>query len=471
MILPLLIFLPLFGGLFCFFIRRDIFAWAYSLIIVLIEFLLLFFSYQKGISEFRTPWIEEWGLYFNLKLDGLAIVFIALSYLMAFIAIISSKEQFDRPGFYFGNMLFLISGVNGILLASDLLLFFIAWEAMILPLYFLVLFWGHGDKRPVAMQFFIFTQSSGLIMLAAIIGLYFLAYVQTGIFSFDKEILSHVILDEKLEITLCLGFLIAFLVKLPACPLHIWIANLFCSSPTGALLVGIMVKTGAYAIIRFIFDLFPNASVALAPIMISIGLFSVFYGSFLAYAQNDIRKILAYSTVSHMGLVLIALFCHHEGAHLGAIILILASGISTGSLLLLFSELKRFDINEIGGIFAVLPKMGAVTIFLVMASIGLPIFGNFVGEWFIIAGAFATNKVLALFIALALVTGAIYYLRLLKLLLFGKVKGTEGINELSKTRLFLYGGLISALLFMGLYPKPILSVLYMKDSSKEGTYD
>ncbi|HXW60149.1 MAG TPA: proton-conducting transporter membrane subunit, partial [Myxococcota bacterium] len=305
MMLALLLALPLFFGFLLFALKKNWLAWFLALIIVAANLIVLINCALAGISELRLSWLPEWGVFFHLRMDGLSLILLLVTHLMAILAILSVKRD-EQSGYYLGNILLLLAGINGVLLAADLLLFFICWEAMIVPLYFLVWFFGHGEHRRSAMQFFIFTQSSGLLMLAAIIGLYFAGYAQIGIFSFDPELLSRIMLDEPIEIMLCLGFLLAFLVKLPACPFHVWLADLFTDAPLAPLLLGIMVKTGAYAIIRFGIDLFPNASLVLAPYIVALGMFSLFYGAFLAYSQSDIRKVLAYGTVSHMGILLVA---------------------------------------------------------------------------------------------------------------------------------------------------------------------
>lgn len=471
MMLAMLIALPLLFGFFLLFIQGQKSAWALCLAALAVDFLLLIFCYYAGILEVRVPWLSEWGLYFHLRLDALSGSLALVASLMGVMAMVGSFGQiFSRPGLYYGNLLILLAGVNGVLLAADLLLFFICWEAMILPLYFAISFWGHGNKR-AAIQFFIFTQGSGLLMLVAILGLYFVGYAQTGVFSFDPQLLSRIMLDEPTEILLFSGFMIAFLVKLPACPFHVWIADIFADAPLAPVLMGIMVKTGAYAIIRFALPLFPNASLTLAPVMIAIGVFGIFYGALLAYSQSDIRKILAYSTISHMGMVLIALFCHHELARIGAVVLLITGSITTGSLLLLFAETKSYNLGNIGGIFKEAPKISVITLFLVMASVGLPLFGNFVGEWFVMIGIFATYEPIAVLVGLGLVVSAVYHLRLVKRLLFGKSHGEQKITELSSSRLFLYGGLIAFLLIIGLYPAPLLSNLADNLSESRGQYD
>lgn len=460
MMLAVLIALPLLVGFLMLFIKEQKSAWTIFALSVLINLAVLIYCSYLGDLEIRLPWISEWGLYFHLHLDGLSMSLLFVAHLMSILAFFGSYEQdYARPGFFYGNLLFLLAGVNGVLLAADLLLFFIAWEAMIIPLYFSIALFGQGQNKSAAVQFFILTQGSGLLMLTAILGLYFIAYAQTGIFSFDIHQLSQVMLDEPIELLLSVGFLIAFLVKLPAVPFHIWIANIFAGAPFAPILMGIMVKTGAYAIIRFALPLFPNASLILAPIMIALGLFGIFYGALIAYQESDLRKILAFSTISHMGIVLVALFSLNELARMGAVVLLIAGAISTGSLLLLFAENKSYDLNQIGGIFHNTPKIGVITLFLMMASVGLPLFGNFVGEWFVLVGVFAANKTVAVLVALGLVLSAVYHLSLLKRLLFGKSHGEKSIRELSTSRLFLYGGLIGLLLVIGLYPIPLLSKL------------
>jgi NADH-quinone oxidoreductase subunit M len=432
--------------------------WSLSLFCTVLSSVLLFLCFLNGQVDISIPWIPNWGLAFHLRMDSLSLALLAVAHLMVLLALLLSCRQEKSPWFYF-NILMLLASINGVLLAFDLLLFFLFWEGMIIPIYFLTRCFGHQLNNRAATQFFILTQSSGLFMLVAILGLCILGFMQEGSFSFDPEVLSSVIVEPKIEFLLLLAFLFPFLVKLPAVPFHVWLPELFVEAPVSALLLGIMVKTGAYGIIRFALPLFPNAALALTPTMMGIGIFTLFFGALMAYSQQDIRRILAYGTISHMGLILMAIFAKERLAMTGAVILLVTGALNTGSLLLLVDDLKRYHLSQIGGLFGAIPKRSVVMIALLMSSLGLPVFGQFVGEWLVVVGIFSASPGIAVIAAIGLVVSAVFHLRLAKHLLFGPKKGTEGLPELSGKRLMIYGCLISLMLLIGLYPAPFIAML------------
>ena len=430
----------------------------------------LLYAYLNKIQVFRALWLPQWGVEIHLELDGLSFALILTAHLMALMAAWGSGHIENKQGLFYANLLWLLTGVIGILMSFDLLLFFIFWELMIIPIYLACVLWGGPKSSLASMQFLIFTQVSGLIMLVAILGLYFVHYAQSGAYTFDFLLLLNTKLDISLQVLLLCGFLVAFLVKLPALGFHVWLPTLFESCPLGLILVGIMIKTGAYGILRFALPLFPDAIVLIAPYMMLWGGAGIIYGALLAFSQSDIRKILAYATISHMGVVLMALFSQSTFAYNGVVILLITEALSTGGLLLLFSRFNFVRLEQLGGLWTQAPKVGVIALCFIMSSVGLPFLGNFVGEYMSLVGIFASSKIAAAIMCMGIILSAVYYLRLMQKIFFGPPPSSPtslGVSELNIFQSMLFGGIISLLLFIGLYPSLLLSVLAQTTSLLE----
>ena len=322
-------------------------------------------------------------------MDGLSLILILLTLVLGVIAVISSwDEDNDRQGFFQANILWTLAGVVGVFLAMDLFLFFLFWEVMLVPMYLLIAIWGHEGKAYASMKFFIFTQLSGLLMLVAILILAFLHYSATGSYSFSYFDLLNTQMSSSIAHWLMLGFFIAFVVKLPAFPFHTWLPDAHTQAPTAGsvILAGILLKTGAYGLIRFTVPLFPEAALAFAPVAMFLGVAGIIYGAILAFAQSDFKRLVAYSSVSHMGFVLLGVFAWNSLALQGAVMQMVAHGFSTAALFMIAGALQQRlhtrNMDEMGGLWHHMPRMGAVALFFVLASLGMPGLGNFVAEFF-----------------------------------------------------------------------------------------
>jgi NADH-quinone oxidoreductase subunit M len=418
------------------------------------NFFILIFAWLSGDILFQVPWLPQWGASIHLELDGLSLVMLIVTHITALMGLWSCWDVInDKIALFYANFLWLLSGVIGVLLSFDLLLFFIFWELMIVPIYLASTLWGTGKSIFASLQFLIFTQASGLIMLAAILGLYFTQHT----FDFTKILNSH--MHSPYELFILFGFLTAFLVKLPALGFHVWLPALFESSPTAIVLVGIMVKTGAYGILRFVLPLFPESCAVISTYIMLWGALGLIYGAVLAFAETDIRKILAYATLSHMGAVLMALFSSSAFAYQGVVILLVTEALSVGALLLLFSRFNNNNLGQLGGIWAQAPKVGAMALFFILASVGLPFLGNFVGEYMSLVGIFSASKAFGFTMALGLILSAVYYTRLMQKIFFGKSSALIITKELSSYQTMLFGLICLLLLFIGLYPVSLLSVI------------
>jgi NADH-quinone oxidoreductase subunit M len=343
-ILPWLILIPFIGGLLCWLAERRSLTlprWL-ALATMGLELLLGLWLWQQGDFqlapgggrepswelEFKYAWIERFGISIHLALDGLSLLMILLTGLLGVLSVLCSwREIQNHVGFFHLNLMWILGGVVGVFLALDMFLFFFFWEMMLVPMYFLIAIWGHnapGGKGRIyaATKFFIFTQASGLLMLLAILGLVWVNHQATGVWSFDYEVLLNTPMSHEVQWLLMLGFFVAFMVKLPVVPFHTWLPDAHSQAPTAGSvdLAGILLKTAAYGLMRFGLPLFPEASASFAPVAMWLGCVGIVYGAFMTFAQNDVKRLVAYSSVSHMGFVLVGIYAGTELALQGALI-------------------------------------------------------------------------------------------------------------------------------------------------------
>ncbi len=484
MILPWLIAIPFIGGLLCWLSERltaNAPRW-FALISMLTVFglsIMLWFQGDYSLAsatahsgwqqEFKAEWIPRFGISFHLGLDGLSLLMVLLTGFLGVMAIACSWREIDKHvGFFYLNLLWNLGGVLGVFLALDMFLFFCFWEVMLVPMYFLIALWGHNapdgkGRIYAANKFFIFTQSSGLILLFAIIALVLVNTANTGVISFDYDVLRHTIMTPTVEWYLMLGFFIAFAVKLPIVPLHSWLPDAHSQAPTAGSvdLAGILLKTAGYGLLRFVLPIFPNASLDFAPIAMGLGVIGIFYGAYLACAQTDVKRFIAYTSISHMGFVLIGMYAGNELALQGVIIQMLAHGISAGALFILCGELyERMhtrDIRKMGGLWSRMRFLPPIALFFIAASLGLPGLGNFVGEFMILLGAYPTSALFTVLATGGLILAAVYSLLLLQKVFYGPAQSTEPLKDLSKREKAIMLCLISSLVFLGIYPQPVLN--------------
>ena len=422
----------------------------------------------RWAHEFQVRWIERFGISIHLAMDGLSVLMVTLTGLLGVLSVLCSWNEIQkRVGFFHLNLMWILGGVVGVFLAIDLFLFFFFWEMMLVPMYFLIALWGHsgspGKSRiNAATKFFIFTQASGLVMLVAILGLVFVHFNQTGVFTFNYADLLKTQLSEGTEYLLMLGFFIAFAVKFPVVPLHSWLPDAHAQAPTAGSvdLAGILLKTAAYGLLRFALPLFPNASAEFAPIAMYLGVFAIIYGALLSFAQTDIKRLVAYSSVSHMGFVLIAIYSGSQIALQGAVVQMMAHGLSAAALFILcgqlYERLHTRDMREMGGIWARMSWLPALSLFFAAAALGLPGTGNFVGEFLILIGSFPTAPWVTVIAATGLVLGSVYSLIMIHRAHFGPVKNDSPLPGLQFRELSMVLCLAVLLILLGVYPQPVL---------------
>lgn len=410
------------------------------------------------------PWIPRFGIGLVLALDGLSLLLVALTVLLGVVAVISSWTEITRRhGLFQLNLLMTLAGVVGVFTALDLFAFFVFWEVMLVPMYLLIAIWGHEERGFAAMKFFLFTQISGLALLVAILALVLHHQSVSGVLTFDYRVLLGA--AAGVPAWIMLGFLAAFLTKLPAVPLHTWLPDAHTQAPTAGsvILAGIMLKTGAYGLIRFVVPLFPEASLELRYPVMLLGAVSVVYGGYVAFAQDDFKRLVAYSSISHMGFVLLGVFAWNQVAVQGAVVQMVAHGFSTAALFMMAGALQERlhtrDLARMGGLWARAPRMGAVTLFFVVASLGMPGLGNFVGEFMVLVGAFQVNTELTVLAALGLVVAAVYALALMQRSFQGPVHDASGpLADFGAREMTVMLVLGAALVGLGVYPQPLLDL-------------
>jgi NADH-quinone oxidoreductase subunit M len=417
-------------------------------------------------EECNFDWIPQFGIRFHLGIDGLSLALLLLTYFLGIMAILCSWTEIrERTGFFHFNVLWVLAGITGVFLAVDLFVFYLFWELMLVPMYFLIGIWGHERRIYAATKFFIFTQLSGLLMLVAIISLAVLHQQTTGVFTFDYEQLLNTTLSPRSALLLMLGFFVAFAVKLPIFPLHTWLPDAHTEAPTAGsvILAGLLLKTGAYGLIRFVLPLFPGSSRELAPIMMTIGVVGILYGAVLAVAQTDLKRLVAYTSVSHMGFVLLGVFAGNEIALQGAVIQMISHGISTGALFilagLLQERLHTRQISEMGGLWETMPALGGAGLVFAMASLGLPGLGDFVGEFLVLLGAYRANVSLTVVATLGLLAATLYGLKIGQSAFQGPNPHHWRLPDMRLREWAILGTMMVCLLWIGLYPQPILDTV------------
>jgi len=416
--------------------------------------------------DYKTGWIPSFGIGFHVAMDGLSLVLLLLTFFLGILAVLCSWQEIkERTGFFFFNLLWTLAGISGVFVAMDLFLFYFFWEVMLVPMFFLISIWGDTNRRYAAYKFFIFTQAGGLLMLLAILALYFIHGQQTGTYTFDYFSLLNTSIAPSAAKWILFGFLIAFAIKLPVVPFHNWLPDAHSEAPTAGslLLAGLLLKTGAYGIIRFVLPLFPQESAAIAWWAILAGVIGIVYGALLAFAQTDLKRLIAYTSVSHMGFVLLGIFSFREIAMQGAVMQMLTHGISTGALFVMAGMLKERlhtrDIEKMGGLWTFMPVMGGVALLFTMASLGLPMLGNFIAEFLILLGTFSVSVPFAVIASFGLVLSALYSLRMVRKVFLGPATAVLPLKDFSARELLILAAMSIGIIALGLYPQPVIDMV------------
>ncbi len=420
---------------------------------------------QSWNFDFEVPWIARFGINFHLAMDGLSLLLVALTVFLGMMAVASSwTEITERVGFFHFNLLWTLAGVLGVFLALDLFLFFFFWEMMIIPMFLLIAIWGHENRIYAAIKFFLFTQVTSLLMLAAILGLVYARFRTTGTFSFDYSDLLNLELEPTLAVWLMLGFFIAFVTKLPGVPFHTWLPDAHTQAPTAGsvILAGVLLKTGAYGLLRFVIPLFPDAAQSFAPVAMTLGVVSILYGAHLAFAQNDMKRLVAYTSISHMGFILVGIFAWNEWALQGAVMTMLAHGISSAALFIIAGALQERmhtrDMRRMGGLWAEVPRLAAIALFFSIAALGMPGLGNFIGEFLVLIGAYQADVTMTVLAALGLIAAPVYSLILVQKVFHAEPREPHRLWDFGRREMTVMGFMIVAMVWMGVYPQSMLDL-------------
>lgn len=472
-LLTALVFSPLVGALFVLVPEDERGVWRAASLFSLVPlglgiYLFVLFRPHEAGYQFveRYPWITRFGIYYELGVDGLSLFLVLLTALLVALSMIYSAggdiEQRAREFCFY--LLVLEAGLLGALLALDLFLFYIFWEVMLVPMYFLIGIWGHGRKLYAAFKFILFTMLGSALMLVAILYLVGAAQSSLGRLSFELPVLYGARLTPGQARWLFAGFAVAFAVKVPIWPLHTWLPDAHTEAPTAGsvILAGVMLKMGTYGFLRFAIPLFPRVAIEATPLFMALAVIGIIYGALVAMVQPDLKRLVAYSSVSHLGFVMLGIFALDVQGVEGALYQMLNHGISTGSLFLLVGMLylRRHtrEISEFGGLWQSLPRWAAVFMVIMLSSIGLPGLNGFVGEFLILLGTFFKLRVAAVLAVLGVVLGALYMLWAYERVSFGAItrEANRGLADLSPRELLVMVPMLVLVVVMGLYPGPFL---------------
>jgi NADH-quinone oxidoreductase subunit M len=414
-----------------------------------------------------APWIESFNIRYTLGLDGISLLMVMLTAFTFCVALaVSWRSIEEKAGLFLALLLVMESGIIGVFLSLDLALFYLFWEVMLIPMFFLIGIWGHGRKLYSTIKFFLFTLFGSLLMLLAIIALHLLHARQTGIATFKLHELLTTQLPVETQLWLFAAFFLAFAIKFPLFPLHTWLPDAHTDAPTAGsvVLAGLLLKTGSYGLIRFGYPLFPQAAQMLTPLFYTLAIIGIIYGSLVAFAQQDMKRLIAYSSIGHMGYVAIGIAAWNPVALSGAIIQMANHGVTTGALFCLVGMLdERAHTREIaafGGLWGKIPKYSFFFLFFSLATVGLPGLNNFVGEFLVLAGVMKASPLVAALAFTGIVLTLIYTVRLVQEVLFQTERQPLAMPDLSLRELILLTVLSLVDLWMGIHPAPLLDLIH-----------
>jgi NADH-quinone oxidoreductase subunit M len=469
--ISLIIFTPLLGAGLLLFVPGDKVAALRrgALLFSLVPFVLscvLLGAFRVGEDRFQfveeAAWIPQWGISYAVGIDGVSLFLVLLTTVLTPVVVLWSWGDIHRHvKEYFVLLLLLETGMVGALVATDLFLFYVFWELMLVPMYFLIGVWGGPNRLYAAVKFVLFTMVGSLLMLVGI--LYLAAQTrETGGLSFAYDRMLQLSLTAGEQGWLFAAFGLAFAVKVPVFPLHTWLPDAHVEAPTGGsvILAGVLLKMGTYGFLRFALPLFPAGAVAAGPLLVTLAVVGIVYGAFVAMMQSDLKKLVAFSSVSHLGFVMLGLFALNTEGVVGGLYQMLNHGISTGALFLavgvIYERRHTRAISEFGGLWRQVPVYAAVFLVITLSSVGLPGLNGFIGEFLILLGAFHHWPVAAAIAVSGVVLAAVYMLWMYQRVIFGPLvnPANQVLKDLSGREIAVFAPMVFLIVLMGVYPAP-----------------
>ncbi len=467
------LWIPLGGAIVLAFVpraRHDVIR-GWALLVSLASFgtaLAVLANFDKSEAGFQLvekhQWIRALGASYHIGVDGISLWLVVLTAFLFPICVLASWNITKNPKMFMGLLLALETAIIGVFLSLDLLLFYVFWEAMLVPMYFLIGYWGYENRVYAAVKFFLYTLLGGLLMLSGIIVLGVQARSATGTFSFDYDTISRVALSNGIQRWLFVAFFAAFAIKIPLFPFHTWLPDAHTEAPTAGsiILAGVLLKLGGFGFLRYSLPLFPDAARAAVPYVVALALIGIVYGAIVCTMQRDLKRLIAYSSISHLGFVVLGIFVFTIQGMQGGTLQMISHGLSTGALFLLVGMLyeRRHtrEIADFGGLQSVAPVYAGIFLIVALSSLGLPGLNGFVGEFLVILGAFARNRVWAIIAATGVVFAALYLLWAYQRVFHGPMEIQENrtVRDITVREGLALAPLVAAIVLIGVWPKPFL---------------
>jgi NADH-quinone oxidoreductase subunit M len=474
-ILSITLWLPIAAAVVCLVLPRSAAnavkgLGLFASLVTFVVSLLILQHFQEGVAGFQLveahPWIQRWGISYALGVDGISLWLVLLTTLLTPVVLLSSWNSIHKhPKEYVIAMLVLETAMIGAFISLDLLLFYVFFELMLLPMYLIIGVWGGANRIYAAVKFFIFTMAGSLLMLLGILYLVFIGMRQLpGGPSFKITDLYGLNIPMGTQALLFAAFTLAFAIKVPLFPLHTWLPDAHVEAPTGGsiILAGVMLKMGTYGFLRFVLPFFPEASAKYAPVLIALSVIGIIYGALVAWVQPDMKKLVAYSSVSHLGFCVLGIFAINQTSIEGSILQMVNHGLSTGALFLLVGVIyeRRHTrmLADYGGIAKTMPVYAICFVIAVLSSVGLPGLNGFIGEFLVLAGTFQTHPRWAIAAATGVILAAIYLLWLVQRVFFGPITNEENekIPDIAWNELAAVGALFVFIVWIGVHPSTFL---------------
>ncbi|MFQ5508143.1 MAG: NADH-quinone oxidoreductase subunit M [Leptospirillia bacterium] len=470
-LLTWVIFLPLVGAAIALMVRDDQTVKVIALVTTIADFLIslpLWVNFDNASSAFqfveKYAWIPTFHINYHIGIDGISLLLVIMTTFLAPFCVLCSWHAIEtRSREFMISLLVMQCGMIGVFCALDMALFYVFWEAMLIPMYLVIGVWGGVNRVYAAIKFFLYTLAGSLLLLVAMIYMFF-----KGGHTFDIPTLMNAGFDPQAQIWLFLAMMIAFAIKVPMWPFHTWLPHAHVQAPTAGsvILASVMLKMGTYGFLRFCLPMLSDASLTFTPFILILSVIAIVYGAYMALAQSDIKKLIAYSSVSHMGFITIGMFVYNQQGIEGAILQMINHGVTTGALFLcvgiIYDRRHTREISEYGGLAKTMPVYATCFMIFTLSSIGLPGTNGFVGEFLVLVGAFSFHKPTAVLAALGIVLGAVYMLHLCARMIWSECANPENqkLKDLDAREYAVLVPLIVMVFWIGLYPAPFLDVMH-----------